>query len=139
MIYVYNRTKEDFSFSPNNYYIGRGGILGNPYSWLPDDKCIAIYKCKNRDESLEKYSKYFDMMYGANKEFTKIINEIYEKYKNGEDIFLECYCKKYSCLDKTIHDDEVSCHGDIIARKLQQMLIREKLREAKENRRKENA
>lgn len=30
MIYVYNRTKETHE-GPNNYFIGRPSILGNPY------------------------------------------------------------------------------------------------------------
>jgi len=124
-IYVYNRTKEDYSFHENNYYIGRskeGNILGNPYSHLPEDKTIALYKCKTAEESIERYSKYFDMMYGSNKEFTKVIDEIYEKYKSGEDIFLECWCKPSPC------------HGDVIKSKLEKRLFKEKVLEAKKNR-----
>ena len=75
---------------------------------------MAIYKCRTREESIERYSGYYDLMYGNNKEFTALIDEIYEKYKNGEDIYLECYCKP------------LSCHGDIIAEKLQKRLIKEK-------------
>lgn len=115
-IHVYNRNKEDFSVHPNNYYIGRGGILGNPYSHLPEDKTKALYRCKDRDEAIDKYSSYFDLMYGSNKEFKSIIDEIYEKYKNGEDIFLECYCKPNRC------------HGDVIAEKLQKRLIKTKFK-----------
>lgn len=115
-IHVYNRNKEDFSVHPNNYYIGRGGILGNPYSHLPEDKTKALYKCKDRDEAIDKYSSYFDLMYGSNKEFKSIIDEIYEKYKNGEDIFLECYCVPNRC------------HGHVIAEKLQKRLIKEKFK-----------
>ena len=139
MVYVYSRLKEDFSFHKNNYYIGRGGPLGNPYSHLPEDKCLAIYRCKTREEAIERYSLYFDIMYKSNIEFKKVIDEMFQKYKNGEDIFLECYCKKYSCMDETKHDDEVSCHGDIIAKKLQQMLIKEKVKEIKEKKKIDNA
>lgn len=126
-IYVYNRRREDYSFLENNYYIGRGGILGNPYSHLPEDKCQALYKCRTREESLEKYDSYFDLLYGHNREFTQVIDEMYEKYKRGEDLYLECYCKKHPCRDTESHDDEIACHGDIIARKLQQRLIKEKI------------
>lgn len=122
MIKVYNRKKEDYSYMPNNYYIGRGGILGNPFSHLPEDKCKAIYKCRTRDEAINRYSGYFDIMYGHNKEFTEIIDEIYEKYKNGEDVFLECYCKPEPC------------HGDIIAQKMQQRLLKEKINKIKQER-----
>lgn len=115
MIYVYNRNVEDFSVMDNNYPIYRGAsILGNPYTHLPVKDTKAMFQCKTREEAIEKYDKYFDIMYGNNIEFTKIIDEMYEKYKNGEDLFLECYCKPQPC------------HGDIIAKKLQQRLIKEK-------------
>ena len=115
MIYVYDRNVEDFSALENNYPIYRGAsILGNPYTHLPVKGTKAMFQCKTREEAIEKYDKYFDIMYGNNIEFTKIIDEMYEKYKNGEDLFLECYCKPQPC------------HGDIIAKKLQEMLIKEK-------------
>lgn len=115
MIYVYNREKEDYSMLDNNYPIYRGvSILGNPYTHLPVKDTKAMFQCKTREEAIEKYDKYFDIMYGNNIEFTKIIDEMYEKYKNGEDLFLECYCKPQPC------------HGDIIAKKLQEMFIKEK-------------
>ena len=114
MIYVYDRNAEDFSALENNYYIGRENILSNPYTHLPVKDTKAMFQCKTREEAIEKYDKYFDIMYGNNIEFTKIIDEMYEKYKNGEDLFLECYCKPQPC------------HGDIIAKKLQQRLIKEK-------------
>lgn len=114
MIYVYNRNVEDFSMLENNYYIGRENILSNPYTHLPVKDTKAMFQCKTREEAIEKYSEYFDLMYGRNVEFTNVVDEMYEKYKNGEDLFLECYCKPQPC------------HGDIIAKKLQEMLIKEK-------------
>lgn len=114
MIYVYNRNVEDFSMLKNNYYIGRENILSNPYTHLPVKDTKAMFQCKTREEAIEKYDKYFDLMYGRNVEFTKVVDEMYEKYKNGEDLFLECYCKPQPC------------HGDIIAKKLQERFIKEK-------------
>ena len=116
-IIVYNRTVEDHSSNPNNYPIYRGGsILGNPYTDKPVDKTRAIYHVANRDEAIKRYDSYFDTMYGANESFTELVDEIYEKYKNGEDVYLECYCKP------------LPCHGDIIAKKLQQRLLREHIK-----------
>jgi hypothetical protein len=103
---------------PNSYNICRPSILGNPYSHLPEDKCIALYRCKTREEAIDSYSNYFDTMYGSNLKFTNAVNEIYEKYKRGENIYLGCFCPK-----------SMRCHGDIIIEKLQKMLIKEKLRE----------
>lgn len=119
-IIVYNRTKEDHSAHPNNFPIYRGGsVLGNPYTDKQVSKTLAVYQVKNREEAIERYSSYFDMQYGRNKDFTKLIDEIYEIYKRGEDVYLECYCHP------------LRCHGDIIVEKLQKRLLREKIREYK--------
>lgn len=122
MIIVYNRGKEDHSAHPNNYPIYRGGsVLGNPYTDKPLKGTLAVFKAKNREEAIEKYDTYFDTQYGRNKEFTAVIDEIYEKYKNGETVYLECCCHP------------LPCHGDVIVKKLQQRLLKEKIKEAKEN------
>jgi hypothetical protein len=123
MIIVYNRGKEDHSAHPNNYPIYRGGsVLGNPYTDKPLKSTLAVFKAKNREEAIQKYDTYFDTQYGRNREFTAVIDEIYEKYKNGETVYLECYCAP------------LPCHGQIIVKKLQQRLLKEKIKEAKENR-----
>lgn len=115
-IIVYNRKDEDYSSLPNNYPIYRGGsVLGNPYTDKPLKGTLAIYQVRTRDEAIERYDSYFDMQYKVNPTFKSLIDEIYEKYKNGEDVYLECYCHP------------LRCHGDIIAEKLQKRLIKEKL------------
>lgn len=115
-IIVYNRKDEDYSSLPNNYPIYHGGsILGNPYTDKPLKGTLAIYQVRTRDEAIERYDSYFDMQYKVNPTFQSLIDEIYEKYKNGEDVYLECYCHP------------LRCHGDIIAEKLQKRLIKEKL------------
>ena len=49
---------------PNSYIISRPSILGNPYSHLPEDKCLAIYRCKTRDEAIDAYSRSIGMKFG---------------------------------------------------------------------------
>ena len=119
MIYVYNSQNEDYTSKPNNFYIGRPSILGNPFTHNGVKTSLAKLAFKTREESIEAYEKYFDTMYGKDEEFTKAFDEIYEHYKNGEDVYLQCFCKP------------LPCHGDIIADKLQRKLIKEKLEEMK--------
>lgn len=120
-IIVYNRGKEDHSAHPYNFPIYRGGsVLGNPYTDKPLNRTMAVYQVKDRDEAIQRYSSYFDMQYGRNKEFTEVIDYIYELYKSGETVYLECYCHP------------LRCHGDIIVEKLQKRLLKEKIKEAKE-------
>lgn len=126
-IFIYNKNLELFG-GENNYYIGRGSILGNPYTHIKDRETKATFVVNSRDDAINQYKHYFDVMYCSNIEYRKTIDEIYDKYRRGEDIFLGCYCKKYPCQDGIIHNDEVLCHGDIIKQKLQSRLMREKIK-----------
>lgn len=121
-IIVYNRKVEDHSQEPGNYPIYRPSILGNPYTHIKDKKTLAMFVVKTRDEAIDRYDAYFDRMYKGNAPFKFLIDEIYEKYKRGEDIFLECYCKPERC------------HGDIIKEKMEKRLMKERIKEAKEKR-----
>lgn len=114
-IHVYNRTKEDHSSNPFNFPIYRPSILGNPYTHIKDRNTKAQFVVKDREEAIARYSEYFDAMYGSNKDFTKAVDEIYEAYRLGFDVYLECYCAP------------LPCHGDVIASKLRRKLIKEKL------------
>ena len=124
MIYVYNSHNEDFTSKENNFYIGRsksGNPLGNPFTHNGVRTSLANLSFKTREEAIKAYEKYFDKMYGVDEELTKAFDEIYEHYKNGEDVYLQCFCKP------------LPCHGDIIAERLQRKLIKEKLEERKKN------
>ena len=121
-IIVYNRKKEDYSDRENNYPAYRPSILSNPFTHIKDKKTLAMFVVKTRDEAIDRYEGYFDRMYSGNAPFKFLIDEMYEKYKNGEDIYLECYCKPERC------------HCDIIKDKLEKRLIKERIKEAKEKR-----
>jgi hypothetical protein len=130
-IIVYNRGKEDHSNHPYNIPIYRGGsVLGNPYTDKPLSKTKALYQVKTREEAIQRYGSYFDMQYGRNKEFTEIIDVIYDLYKNGETIYLECYCDPGK-------NGKHNCHGEVIVEKLQKRLLKEKINEIKKIRKNE--
>lgn len=114
MIKVYNLRNETHN-GPNNFYIGRGSVLGNPYTHIKNKTTKAIYTVNSRDEAIDRYSDYFDIMYGANKAYTKSIDAIYEVYKSGDDVYLGCFCHP------------LRCHGDIIKAKLEKRLVKEKM------------
>lgn len=117
-IIVYNTKNEDHTTEPNNYYCGRskdGNPLGNPYTHNGVKTNLAKLSLKTREEAIEAFGKYFDLMYGTDEELTKAFDEIYEHYKKGEDIYLQCFCKP------------LPCHCDIIADRLQRKLILDKM------------
>lgn len=115
-IIVYNCHHEDHSSHPNNYYIGRPSILSNPFTHDGKRSNLAKLSFKTREEAIEAYKLYFAEMYENNEEFKKAFDEIFEKYKNGEDIYLQCFCKP------------LPCHGDFLAKMLQKKLIKEKMK-----------
>lgn len=114
-IHVYNRKNEQH-VGECNIPIYRPNILSNPFTHIKDKKTKASYIVKDRDTAINMYSNYFDTMYGSNYEFTKEIDRIYELYKSGKDVYLECYCHP------------LKCHGDIIAEKLLKRLVKEKIK-----------
>lgn len=117
-IQLFNVNNEEH-FGDNVYLIHRPYVLANPYTHIKDKETKAMFVVATREEAIERYSHYFDIMYGKNIKFTETIDEIYEKYRKGEDILLGCYCHPKSC------------HGDIIVKKLQSKLLKEKFAEAK--------
>lgn len=123
MVYVYNTKTEDHTDKgENNFYIGRstkGNVLGNPFTFTGKRSNIAKLSFRTREEAIKAYEVYFDKMYGNDPEFTHKIDEMYAKYKAGEDIYLQCFCHPRPC------------HGDVIAKKLQEMLLRDKIKERK--------
>lgn len=118
-ITVYNRTREIHD-GPYNFPIFRGkSCLSNPYTHIKDKQTKALFVVSDRDEAIDMYSNYFDIMYGSDKEFTNEVDRIYDAFKNGKDVYLECYCVPKRC------------HGDIIADKLRRRFIKEKIKEYK--------
>jgi hypothetical protein len=113
-IKVYNMHLEDHN-GDYNYYIGRKSPVGNPFTHIKDKDTLADFVLDTREECLEAYSRYFDMAYGRFEDFTNYIDQIYELYKRGEDVYLGCFCHPKPC------------HGDIIVDKLRARLIKEKL------------
>ena len=121
LIRIININTDNYRNYTNYFYCGRkgGNILGNPYSHLPEEKCSAIFKCKDREEAVEKYNEYFDLMYGHNIEFTYAIDTIYNIYKTGQEVTLGCHCVPKEC------------HCSIIKKKLEERLFKEKITELK--------
>lgn len=119
MIYVYNAKIEDYTSHPNNVPIYRGTIFGNPFTHDGKKSSLARLSFKTRDEAIDAYKLYFKEMYKNDLEFKIAFDNLYEKYKNGEDIYLQCFCKP------------LRCHGDVIAEELQKRLIKENLEKRK--------
>ena len=123
-ITVYNTHQEDYTYKPNNFLICRtkdGNPLANPFTYNGVKTRLAKLSFKTREEAIDAYKMYFKKMYGLDEGLTEAFDTIYEKYKNGEDIYLQCCCKP------------LPCHGDFLAEELQRKLIKEKREQRREN------
>ena len=123
-ITVYNTHQEDYTYKPNNFLICRtkdGNPLANPFTYNGVKTRLAKLSFKTKEEAIDAYKLYFKKMYGLDEGLTKAFDTIYEKYKNGEDIYLQCCCKP------------LPCHGDFLAEELQRKLIKEKMEERRKN------
>lgn len=100
MIYVVN--KHNHKPTVNDFYIGRGSPLGNPYTHLSLETTMANFQAGSREESIDLFENYIDEKI---KQKDQIIcdelNRIYLKAKT-DDVYLVCFCKPKNC------------HGNII-------------------------
>lgn len=111
---------DDYSQKENNFYIGRSSRhnspLANPFTYTGKRSNLAKLSFPTSEQAIKAYELYFDELYGKPNDLTKEFNRIYEKYKKGEDVYLQCFCSPEPC------------HGDVIARKLQARLLKENLK-----------
>lgn len=86
----------------NVFYIGRGSVLGNPYTSIQDRETKAQFVVNTKEESIEKYKEYLnDCIKNKQEEVCNLMNQIFILAMK-EDVYLSCYCKPKSC------------HGDVI-------------------------
>ena len=113
-IIIYNTKNEDYSSLPNNFPIYRPYPLSNPFTHDGKKSNLAKLSFKTREEAIEAYKQYFLNTYGKDNELTKEFDMVYEYYKNGNDVYLQCFCHP------------LPCHGNFLAQQLQKKLIQEK-------------
>ena len=111
MIQVVNKSKH--SPTKNDIYIGRGSILGNPYTGSKElSKTKALFQCDSREEAISKYRTYIEnKLIEKDPDICNEFNKLYKKAKNG-NINLVCYCKPKDC------------HGDVIKEIVEKQLIK---------------
>ncbi len=85
-------------------YIGRGSVLGNPYTHLPLSKSKALFQVETREAAIECYEKWIYQKMGEKDEtILNKLEEIRQKSMVGK-VYLVCFCAPKSC------------HGDVIKR-----------------------
>lgn len=99
---------------PCDVYIGRGSILGNPFTHLRIEDTKAQYKCESREHSIESFEKY--LMKKIEEKDLKIcgeLNRIFIMAQEG-NVNLICFCKPKSChgdVIKKIIEEKINIHS----------------------------
>jgi hypothetical protein len=89
--------KREMDKYKNSIYVGRGSVLGNPYTHHQDRETKAHFIVSSREESIELYKKYLiEKIEQKDESICSELNRIYTIAKK-EDVHLACYCKPKSC------------------------------------------
>ena len=93
-------------------YIGRGSVLGNPYTHKQGTK--AEYVVGSVQEAVDYYEGYlFGKVVNKDKDICNELNSLYKYYKEHGVLNLICYCKRKG---------QEPCHGDVIKNMLESAL-----------------
>lgn len=103
-------------------YIGRGSVLGNPYTGTKKlEQTKAKYQSSSRESSIDDYEKYIKKKILDNdRVICDELNKIYKMAKNG-DVNLVCYCSPKPC------------HGQIIRGIIHAEILKRILKDGKES------
>lgn len=99
-------------YTIDDTYIGRGSILGNPFTHLPLGQTKAQVQVKTREDAILAYKNYAIEMIKTDKAFRGEMVTLLKKLLSGTDVNLVCYCKP------------LACHGDVIKEILENELKR---------------
>ena len=93
-------------------YIGRGSVLGNPYTHKQGTK--AEFVVDTVQEAVDNYSDWLDQkLKSKDRLVCDEMNKLYKYYKTHKELNLICYCK---------WKGNELCHGDVIKDMLESAL-----------------
>lgn len=83
--------------TPNDFYIGRGSIMGNPYHHKKSNHPQALYNVDTLEEAISGYEKHFEDYYFNNPEFQNAVKMLIDRELEDLDTNLVCYCAPAPC------------------------------------------
>lgn len=97
----------------NDFYIGRGSPLGNPYT-SKNSPTKADFTCDTPEQSVTLFEEY--LIKKIKNKDVKICNELNKIWKSAKkgDVNLVCYCAKIN--------EPFICHGNIVKKIIEQKL-----------------
>jgi len=106
MITVVNKYKH--IPTKNDIYIGRGSVLGNPFTSIKDRTTKAEFICDSSEDSICSFDSFLrEKIKNKDKNICDELNRIY-KLAQTEDVYLVCFCKPKNCHGDVIKDIIIS-------------------------------
>lgn len=99
-INVVNKTRH--APTDNDFYVGRGSSLGNPFTSKDLSKTKAQFRAKNKTEAIKFYREY--LIKKIDERDTNICNDLNRIYLKAldNDVNLVCYCAPNDCHAEVI-------------------------------------
>lgn len=88
--------------TPDDFYIGRGSVMGNPYHSKESNHPQALYKVETDDEAIQGYQIHFEDRFENDSEFKNSVKSLILRELDDKTTNLVCYCAPNKC------------HGDFI-------------------------
>lgn len=92
----------------NAHYIGRGSVLGNPFSHLKVSK--AEFTVSSRGEAVDKYEDHLRAKLNVDRDITREMVRLRKLFNEFGELNLVCYCHPKRC------------HGDVIKKLIEESL-----------------
>lgn len=108
MIKVVN--KKTHKPTSDDFYIGRGSCMGNPYHHKESNHPQAMFNVNTLDECLEGYKIHLGREWISDGEIRNFMDNLVERELNDRDTNLVCYCSPNKC------------HGDVIKEVVEDMV-----------------
>ena len=109
MIKIVNKHRHNPNENETDIYIGRGSVLGNPYTSISDKQTKAKYITNSREESIEFYEIYLrEKIKEKDKVICSELNRLWLLSKT-KDLNFVCFCSPKKC------------HGDIIKKIIEEV------------------
>lgn len=80
-------------------FIGRPSVFGNPFPIQ-----------RGRDRCIAEYEEYFNQIIDKGGDLSQAVEALVGRVRNGEDIYLQCFCAP------------LRCHGDVIKKYIESRL-----------------
>lgn len=109
-IKVISKKSDEVKDQENYVYIGRGSILGNPYTHQKLIDTKALYEVCSRKVAIAKYQEYFLEQWQKNNEFRNEVLSLTNLAIKHQELYLVCYCSP------------LACHGDILKKHIEHLI-----------------